>query len=115
MKYVGEYFLIVFLLTILDLFDDLPENSSIPNFSSMGHRQLYMCLTQTLLALLAKYPESFKTIIQRIPTNSKAKLENIIKSISSSQETNRGASAVGNSQVSRAAQPKIQLKNFSMG
>lgn len=113
---VGEYFLIVFLLTVLDLFEDFPENCTIPNFSSMEHRQLYMCLTQTLLALLAKYPESFKTLIHKIPPVVKTKLENIIKSVSSTQEPNRGSSVNGNSQASsRTAQPKIQLKNFSIG
>ena len=104
----------VFILTFLDLFDDLPEGTSIPSFNSMGDRQIYMCLTQTLLSLLSRYQESFKTLIYRIPPDLKAKLEKTIKSISSAQETNRGTVG-GSAPASRSTQPKIQLKNFTLG
>jgi hypothetical protein len=105
--------LIVFLLTVIDLFDDVSESAPIPNFSSMEHRQLHMFLIQTILALMSKYPESFKTLIHRITASVKAKLENILKSISSAQEFSRESSTGETS--NRAAQPKIQLKNFSLG
>jgi hypothetical protein len=97
---------------LVDLFDDISENNPIPSFNCMGHRQLHMFLTQTILTLLAKYSESFKTLIHRIPANVKSKLENIIKSMSSAQESSAGEASQPSN---RAAQPKIQLKNFSMG
>ena len=98
---------------MVDLFDDVSERAPIPNFNSMEHRQLHMCLIQTILGLMTKDPESFKTLMPRITAGIKTKLENIIKSISSAQEFSRASSAEETS--NRATQPKIQLKNFSVG
>ncbi len=106
-----ENFLIIIVLTILELVEDFPEGSAIPSFNSIGDRQLFLILNQALFKLLKQNQDAFRNFTPRLPLNGRTKLENILKSMYTSQDEHTREVKI---EVSRPTnqQPKIQLKSF---